>query len=293
MENEEFELIDQETENVNLEDQPVKQLIERIEAKDISLSFSAIKAFMKSPRHFLAYKLKTVKQTPAMLFGDLIDCLILTPDDTESRFFVLSDKAGYNSHDALDALADSLKVERNREWKVDERRAYLRGVVDALDVPVVSAETFKRANEIVSDVVKNESVAWIMENIGHTQKDVEFSAFGWNWRGRMDGFGDILITDLKLMVTAEPAKAQRTIENEAYDVQAAIYTIGAGYDKPFYFTCFDRAGHSSVHQIGRGRLLVSWERLEKVMEYFERCRVFNEWHKSYDFWAGNGGIYVM
>ena len=51
----------------------------QIERREISLSFSKIKAFSKSPFHFVRYmlarELKRDDGTPAQIFGDLFDCI--------------------------------------------------------------------------------------------------------------------------------------------------------------------------------------------------------------------------
>ena len=43
------------------------------------LSFSSLKSFKKSPREFLAYKKRAIKETPAMRMGTLVHLLVLEP----------------------------------------------------------------------------------------------------------------------------------------------------------------------------------------------------------------------
>ena len=56
----------------------VRDLIRRIENKEEYLSYSSLREFAISPRHFLRYKMKQKEQTPAMVFGSLVDCMLLT-----------------------------------------------------------------------------------------------------------------------------------------------------------------------------------------------------------------------
>ena len=51
-----------------------QELIKKIKSKDITLSFSSLKQFAKSPEHFIRYKLEKFLPTPAMIFGSLVDC---------------------------------------------------------------------------------------------------------------------------------------------------------------------------------------------------------------------------
>jgi hypothetical protein len=69
----------------------VRDLIRRIENKEEYLSYSSLREFAISPRHFLRYKLRQKEQTPAMVFGSLVDCMILTEDQVEARFAVAPD----------------------------------------------------------------------------------------------------------------------------------------------------------------------------------------------------------
>ena len=75
--------------------------------------------------------------------------------------------------------------------------------------------------------------------------------------------------------------------------QGAVYTIGPGYDLPFFNVGFDRGGHVCVIEQSKAYLQRAWERLEDTMTYFEKCIALNDWDKSYDFWAGQSGIYRL
>lgn len=284
----EIESIYEEQPDVMSEDE-LQQLIERIEAREISLSFSAINNFMKSPRHFLSYKLKKYEPTAAMIEGDLIDCLLTEPDEVESRFLILPEECSLATHDGLTAYCDLLQIERFEDHKVAERRAWVKDQLSLVTLRVVPEKTYMNAREIARHVYNNESTKWILGACTETQKPVEFEAFGWGWRGKLDVYGeDILVCDMKLTVDAEYRKFHRQIEYMGYLTQAAIYTVGAGIDLPFFFAGYDRKGHVCVIEVPKAVLAQAWDRLETVMRYFERCIALYEWNKSYDFWAKNG-----
>jgi hypothetical protein len=45
------------------------------------LSYSSLKAFKKSPIDFINYKMGKKETTDAMLFGSMLHCLVLEPQD--------------------------------------------------------------------------------------------------------------------------------------------------------------------------------------------------------------------
>lgn len=281
----------------DLDKQAVADLIGRLERKESHLSFSAIKAFMQSPRHFLAYKLRKDEPTPAMIFGDLVDCVITSPDELQSRFVVLPDGASFVSHDGLDVYCDFLGIDLPRTAaKVDERKEAVRAKLAQITQRIVSADDMAKADRIGKNLWANEAGRYLLEGCTQTQREVSFNAFDWDWRGRLDLFGDMVgIADMKMMPSAKFIDAYRTIERMNYETQAAIYRYGVGVqDMPFYFLCFERSGHCCVIELSQGRIDNAWNLLGEVMERFEECITFNEWHKSYDFWARrHSGIYTM
>jgi len=265
------------------------ELIARIESRELSLSFSAINNFMKSPRHFLSYKLKTFEPTAAMIEGDMIDTLLTEPDEIENRFLILPDECSFASHAGLTAYCDLLGIERYEDDKVAERKKYVRQQLEQVEKRMIPEKTFMNAKEIARHVANNDASRWILDSCTETQKEVSFSAFGWDWRGKLDVYGEsVLVADLKLTVDAEYRRFHRQIENMGYLYQAAIYTIGAGIDLPFFFCGYDRKGHVCVIEIPKAVLFQQWERLKYVMEKWERCIALGEWGKSFDFWAKNG-----
>ena len=52
------------------------------------LSFSSLKEFIRSPRHYVNYLTRERKQTEAMLFGAICHKLILEPQDFEKEYII-------------------------------------------------------------------------------------------------------------------------------------------------------------------------------------------------------------
>lgn len=272
----------------------LQKLIERLENKELTLSYSSIKQFQKSPRHFISYKLKEFKPTDAMIFGDLIDTLLTAEDEVEDKFLLLPSECSFGSHAGVTAYCNALDIPTMDGEKLPARKVWVQSHLDKETKRIVDKGQLEHARRIAEKVWTNNASRWVLENTTETQKPIEFEAFGWNWRGYQDCFGDgLLVADLKLTADADFRKFSREIERLGYDTQAAVYTIGPGIDLPFFNVGYDRSGHVCVIEQSQGYVQNAWDRIERTMEYFERCIALNEWNKSYDFWAGRSGIYRL
>src|SRR3990172_10159728 len=75
---------------IEIENSAYIDLMKRLQNKTESLSYSSLKAFAKSPRNFIQYKLKPRSaQTESQIFGSLCDCFLTTPERFENDFVVI------------------------------------------------------------------------------------------------------------------------------------------------------------------------------------------------------------
>src|SRR5688572_30277110 len=88
-------------------------LIESLMSGEGHLSFSSLKAFADSPSSFLEYKLAKPEPTDAMLFGSMLHCLILEPQDFDKRYLCLDDADICNSIGGAKPRA----TKAYKEWK--------------------------------------------------------------------------------------------------------------------------------------------------------------------------------
>jgi len=270
----------------------------RIENREISMSFSKIKQFAESPFHFVRYmvarELKQDKATPAMIFGDLVDCLCLTPEELNDRFIIEPSGAAMNSLKGCAIILNFYGIEP--VGKMDQQVEMIKQVRESDKRRIVTAEVMAHATAIRNRVYSNEASRRIMYQLTATQVENEFDAFGWHWRGKFDGEGDRLIADMKMMVSAKPNKAIWTIRDMHYDWQGALYTLPRRAGKKFYNICLDRQLGVSVIHLDQRVLAGAWHSVEETVQHFERC-IFEGlddpqvWYSSYDFFAPRNGIY--
>jgi PDDEXK-like domain of unknown function (DUF3799) len=273
----------------------------QIERREMTLSFSKIKAFSKSPFHFVRYmlarELKRDDGTPAQIFGDLFDCITTTPDETKDRFVIEPVGGGFGSLAAVGILADFYGISFENE-KFDERKRIVREHRISLKKRIVTQAQMNQAEALKNRLYRNEVAGRLMNRLTSTQVSVEFSAFGWNWKGKFDGESETEIDDLKLMMQdASFQAAQYNMRKLKYAWQGALYTIGARQGKKkFYNICLDASLGVTVVHINRHELVKAWNQIEECVADFERC-IYEGlddpgiWFSSYDFFAPRNGVY--
>lgn len=203
--------------------------------KNTHLSFSALKAFAKSPNHFIQYKTEK-PDSAAMAFGRAFHILILEPDTFNERV-VVSPECDRRTKEGKATYAEFLEMAANKEV-----------ISPAEWYTMQKMRTAILAHPVARDFVAN------------NQKEVSASALihGVEFKGIADILGTNFAVDLKTAQTADPDEFIRTAHNAEYHLQAAIYRhlfgitnfywIVAEKDKPHNVSVFlqdeDAAGRA-------------------------------------------------
>lgn len=254
----------------------------------MKLSHSALNAFQKSPRHFIEYKTGEREQTPAMLFGSLVHCMVLEPDEVESRYIQIPEDAPRrpsdrqrNAKNPSDSTIESIAF-----WDEWERKAEGKGQI--------SADDWEAAERMKDAIYSNDASRFVLDMIDQTEVHIEWTFKGFQWHGYIDGKGEKIIMDLKTIRDATPRFVERAIKYDGYARQAAHYTIGAGNkDCSYYVVAVDKNCHVTTCKLRKTTLKAAWEEIEILTGMFRKCLALDEWGKSYDFWAHSAGIYEV
>jgi hypothetical protein len=296
-------------ETVQTEENKYLELIKRLESFEEKLSFSSISRFAKSPRHFIEYKLQDRVQTPAMLLGSLVDCMVLTPDDLEDRY-VKADcdtpttdaQKGFvndilSGIDLIQAYLNHYKPSSNKpesiqkaaDKKLNELGEYIEFCQSAGDREMIDVSTWEQAERMTAAIYKNDASKYLLDQTEQTQIPCEWEFGGFNWRGFRDAQGEHIVWDLKITPDAHPKRFGWKVFDMLYHWQAALYTNKSGMKKKsYYIAAVDRDCHVSVHEITEGVRDVAITEMEEMMKRFKKCVALNEWSKSYDFHAPHG-----
>ena len=210
----------------------------------LPLSFSSLKAFARSPLAFIEYKTNKKEPTPAMRFGTLVHRAILEPEKYSSTVAIFEGQR------------------RGNAWKDFQAENAGKDIVTATEAMTIRqlayrVEEHPYAGSMLKQCQKFE-VPFKME-----QCDVPH-------RGIIDGLGSWFMLDLKTTQDVSHHALQRTIWQQKYYMQAAIYQRAAtlmGLDLEAYFIVAVESNpphHVQVvelepHYVARGH--IEWENL--------------------------------
>lgn len=267
----------------------IKSLIAKMNSGEMSLSFTALKEFSKSPKDFIDYKLQEKKTTDAMIFGSMVHCLVLEPDKFDTRYVAIDDA----DICAQIGGAKPRATNRYKEWKEI-------ALAEAGDRQLVSDKDITQAKAIANAVKFNRASSSKITKEGKKEVGIEWEFMNFKFRGFIDDLELKHLADLKIMVSAEPRKAQRTILDMKYYLQGVMYLIGItppgelpNFDKPYYVVACDRKGGVSVHLISKHLLEYGLKEYQDLLQLFNKAILADAFNESYEFYAERfDGVFV-
>lgn len=166
--------------------------------QDRPLSYSALKQFDISPNHLVAYWNRDLTPIAAQIKGTLVHNLILEPDTFGDKYAIY-------------------------EGKVRRGKEYDAFVNDNAGKTIIKQDEYDDANIIKSAVFGNASVYELFLETHTTEKLIEWTDMGTQFKGFVDGIGDNFIFDLKTSASADPKKFTNDCFKYGYALQAAMY----------------------------------------------------------------------
>ena len=263
------------------------EFLMKILKKEEHLSFSSLKAFMKSPKDFIDYKFAERKSTKSMDLGTLVHLLVLEPTKFEERYAILPDdapkKPSITQINAKKPSDDTLKaIAYWNEFEVNNKHKTIISKSDLLD-----------AQSITNNIKFNNSASNILNKCNEYEIPLDFEYNNFRFKGYVDANGENIRADLKIYASSEPRKFQRDAFANSLHVQASIYNIGLG-NVPYYLISADKSGGVSTHKISLELIEYGKKQLDNILEEFNRCILENKWHQSYDFYSQRyDGTYIF
>jgi hypothetical protein len=163
------------------------------------LSYSALKAFAKSPNHYLQYVSGERTESDAMKLGSLLHCMLLEPTEVDARFVQAPDvnlrtKAGKEEAAAFAEANAGKTVVKAEQWQL----------ADTMRIAV-------QGHPLAFDLLK-----------GLPEHKLEGDIEGVPFVGYADCLGEFVV-DVKTTRDASPQGFKREASNFDYHLQAAIY----------------------------------------------------------------------
>jgi len=242
-----------------------------------SLSYSAISQFLKSPRHFKAYKLRDEPPTKAMEEGRMFHMACLEPEKFAKEYWVLDDTdicLGIGG-----AKPRSTKV--YKEWKQEEISKHSGNLIEK--------ELFDTFTMMNAALRSNLSSKKYMDNLTDVEFKVEFTHDGYRIIGFLDGKGKnedgAFSIDLKKVADAQFKRVKWDIRDMNYDMQGSIYSAATGI-KRHVLIYIDKGCNITVVNLMPETLDSGFAKFEAALDAFQDCAERDMWNCSYDFWNG-------
>lgn len=166
------------------------------------LSVSALKAFAKSPNHYIQYVTQKKPQSAAMAFGSAVHCAILEPKEWDRRY-------------AVAPKVDRRTKAGKEAWKnFEELNA---------DKEVISMDDYERIICVRDSVGRHGLSAQLLRQAEAVETRGELEVFGYKFVGIADILGTGYVADLKTAQDASPEQFSRSAQNFGYHLQASLY----------------------------------------------------------------------
>lgn len=268
--------------NYNPDDKKCQDLISSLQNQSVELSYSWAKEMLKSPAHFLAYKLKEYTPlTESMIFGSMVDCLITEPKNFDKNFVVISKTPSAGNQTIFanaviqgSGIEDAFNLAYKR-GKAEEIYEELKDYIEAVksNKTTTTLEKYNEAKEVAEKSKNNESVIVFLEQAKTFQEKSILNYDGW----KIKRFTDIktivgnssVTADLKLMSRLNPEFISNEVFKMNYDLQGAIYTIDN--NDLFVNICYDRKGNIIISEYDESTLSYGKDKLDYILRCIDEC----------------------
>lgn len=243
-----------------------------------ALSFSSLKAFRQSPKHFYHYK-SDKETTKAMNEGKMFHLAILEPEKFESEYWVLDDSAK-----VLEIGGGNPRLTKvYKEWVIEQ-------VEKNKGKEMISKSNHDLYLGMGEYLMKCSATRDLMAGLTEKETSIEFYCSDLLINGRIDGAGKDYLIDLKKVADASFKKVKWIINDMFYDMQGAIYCHATRKAK-YYLIFIDPSCNVTVVKLSEETLKNGFGSFTVALEEFKRCAEEDLFQSSYEFY-NNGFIEV-
>jgi exodeoxyribonuclease VIII len=183
-------------------------IITRQTLEERPLSFSSIKEFAKSPRHYLDYISKErTPPTDAMKLGSMVHCMILTPNLFNEQFAVAPD---------INKRTNAGKEEWIQFANLHAGKT------------IVNNEDYEHARKLVDGVMCNDEIYDTVMSCTNFEREWRSEIHGLPYRGFFDGESDDYILEIKTVADGHPKAVMSDFIRRKYHLQSGLYNLVSG-----------------------------------------------------------------
>lgn len=251
------------------------------------LSYSSLKKFRKSPKHYCQYLTEPKKLSDAMILGSIIDVLVLTPELFDKKYMVIDEKPNLRTNIGKEAWQKLLtQAQANKQL-------------------MCTKEQLKTAKYCQESLLSNPDSSRLLLAKTRTQVKLEWRDKGTNLPciGYVDfeskAWDEDFVVDLKSTNDADPDNFNRDIFNEDYQyfLQAGSYLVGyhkAKYRFPYFVNLAVETKspyNVSVNFYDAKVAEMCKSEFQGTLQAFRYCLNNNLFHQGYEFRLAEGLSY--
>lgn len=275
----------------------IQKLITSLQMKTCELSYSWLKEFLKSPSHFLAYKLKDkTPPTESMIFGSMVDCLITEPYNFDKNFVIVEKVPSTDNqinfcNDVIKGISiedafNSYYKRGKAEDTYNELESYILAIKSKKTT--TTQDQYDKAKEVANKLLENPNLIIFLEEAKSFQEKSIVEYEGW----KIKRFTDLktivnsnhITADLKLMSQLNPDSIQREILKMDYDLQGAVYTLD-NVDR-YFNICYDKNANLIISEYDQSIMQYGKEKLDYILNGIDKCcenpHLFSENYNFHD-----------
>jgi hypothetical protein len=228
------------------------------------LSFSSLKEFSKSPRHYLDYITKPrTPPTDAMKLGSLIHCMLLRPELFNDEF----------------AIAPEINKRTNagkEEW----------AVFCALNSTktVVTNDDYEHARRITDGVLTSDDIKYVIQNCYDFEQEWSMDMDDLPFRGFYDGISSEYILEVKTIADGSPKNVVSDFYKRKYHLQAALYAMSSGKDIYYLVVETSQPFLSYVAPATQNYIKKGAEEIGFLTENFKKCLKTGDFTGGYNYY---------
>ncbi|WP_394264981.1 PD-(D/E)XK nuclease-like domain-containing protein [Bergeyella zoohelcum] len=293
------------------EPNPKYEIIGKLIDRSLPMSYSKLK-YLDSPVNFINNLLKPKEMSESMLFGSVVDCLLLEEHKFDKKFSVINAtpttenqkefvKNFLENPYQIDTFEERVEDAYSKSYKtgtpeknVSHLYSYLQAIQSGKEA--VSQEVYDHAKAIAENLKNTPEVADELMLCEEFQKFIEFEWMGWSFRGILDTFSPNLFHDLKFASDCNPEKFTRDVEKFGYDIQFGLYRIGLeilglATNPKFKYIVFDKNFNSTIIEVDDSYLLYGERKVEHYLKRLNKMVDERAFGRSYDYFKKHNIMY--
>jgi hypothetical protein len=247
--------------------------IEKIMSGEKALSYSSLRQFLESPRHFKKHVTEP-EITDAMIDGQRFHMAVLEPEKFIEKHWFLDDSEKVKEIGGGSPRATKLY----KEWKAEQ-------IEKNEGKEMISLDDFNAYMSMKEALYRNRSTKPLMESLTEREKFVQIEYEGFLINMKIDGMSDNTMIDLKKVADAKLKRIKWDIRDKHYDMQAGLYEYATGRHK-YYIPFIDKGCNITLIKLTPGTLSEGFGKFQMAIDKFVECAEQDLWDSSYEFWNG-------